>query len=122
MVGLGVWELARAVPGAGGYYTYVSRTVGRRAGFLTDWLYFLYSPTTSAFSLAMMGWVLESALKAEYGVSFPWWLFLVLGASFTWWATYRRIEVSTAVLMTLGSLEMGIVVLLAGWGLVAPGP
>ena len=122
MLGLGLSQLARPMPSAGGYYTYVSRTVGRRAGFLTAWLYFLYSPTTPAFSLAMMGWVLESALKAEYGVSFPWWLFLVLGASFTWWATYRRIEVSAAVLMTLGSLEMGIVVLLAGWGLVAPGP
>ena len=121
MLGFGLSQLAGEMPSAGGYYTYVSRTVGPRAGFLTAWLFFLYAPTTPAFSLAMMGWVLESALKAEYGMSFPWWLFLILGASFTTWATYRRIEVSAAALMALGFLETGIVVLLAGWGLIAPG-
>jgi amino acid transporter len=122
MLGIGLSQLATKMPSAGGYYTYVSRTVGPRAGFLTAWLFVLYSPTTPAFSLAMMGWVLETALKAEYGISFPWWLFLILGASFTWWATYRRIKVSAAALMALALLEMGLVVLLAGWGLFAPGP
>jgi amino acid transporter len=122
MLGVGLSQLARQMPSAGGYYTYVSRAVGPRAGFLTAWLFLLYAPTTPAFSLAMMGWVLESALKAEYGLSFPWWLFLILGASFTSWATYRRIEVSAAALMVLGFLEMGIVVVLAAWGLIAPGP
>ncbi len=122
MLGVGLTQLAKHMPSAGGYYTYVSRTVGPRAGFLTAWLFFLYTALTPAFSLAMMGWVLESALKAEYGIAFPWWLFLLLGGAFTFWATYRRIEVSAAALMVLGLLEMGIVVLLAGWGLVAPGP
>jgi amino acid transporter len=122
MLGLGLTQLARQMPSAGGYYTYVSRTVGPRAGFLTAWLFFLYTALTPAFSLAMMGWVLESALRAEYRIAFPWWLFLVLGGAFTFWATYRRIEVSAAALTVLGLLEMGIVVLLAGWGLLVPGP
>ena len=122
MLGLSLTQLARQMPSSGGYYTYVSRTVGPRAGFLTAWLFFLYTALTPAFSLAMMGWVLESALRAEYGIVFPWWVFLLLGGAFTFWATYRRIEVSAAALMVLGFLEMGIVVFLAGWGLVAPGP
>jgi amino acid transporter len=122
MLGLVLTQLAKEMPSAGGYYTYVTRTLGAQAGFLTAWLFFLYSPLTPAFSLAMMGWVLESALRAEYGILFPWWLFLLLGAAFTFWATYRRIEVSAAALMVLGLLEMGIVVLLALWGLMVPGP
>jgi amino acid transporter len=122
MLGLGVTQLAKQMPSAGGYYTYVSRTVGPSAGFLTAWLFFLYTALTPAFSLAMMGWVIETALRAEYGIGFPWWLFLLLGAAFTSWATYRRIEVSAAALMVLGLLEMGIVLLLAVWGLCAPGP
>jgi len=122
MLGVGLTQLAKHMPSAGGYYTYVSRTLGPRAGFLTAWLFFLYTALSPAFSLAMMGWVLESALWAEYGVAFPWWLFLVCGAMFTWWTTYRRIEISAAALMVLGFLEMGIVVLLAGWGVIAPGP
>jgi amino acid transporter len=122
MLGISLTQLANHMPSSGGYYTYVSRTVGPRAGFLTAWLFFLYTALTPAFSLAMMGWVLETALRAEYGIVFPWWVFLLLGGSFTFWATYRRIEVSAAALTVLGFLEMGIVVFLAGWGLVAPGP
>ncbi len=122
MLGVSLTQMARHMPSSGGYYTYVSRTVGPRAGFLTAWLFFLYSALTPAFSLAMMGWVLESALHAEYGITFPWWVFLLLGGTFTFWATYRRIELSAAALTVLGLMEMGIVVFLAGWGLVAPGP
>jgi len=121
MLGLSLTQMAKHMPSSGGYYTYVSRTVGPRTGFLTAWLFFLYTALTPAFSLAMMGWVLESALRAEYGITFPWWVFLLLGGAFTFWATYRRIEVSAAALTVLGLLEMGIVVFLAGWGLVAPG-
>jgi amino acid transporter len=120
-LGLGLTQLAKLMPSSGGYYTYVSRTVGARAGFLTAWLFFLYSALSPAFSLAMMGAVLESGLQAEYSITFPWWLFVVLATAFTFWATYRRIEMSAAALAVLGLLEVGIVVLLAGWGLVVPG-
>ena len=122
MLGVGLAQLARHLPSAGGYYTYVSRTVHPRAGFLTSWLFFLYAPVCPAFSLAMMGFVLESSLRTEYGIVFPWWLFLLLGTTFTFWVTYRGIEISAAALMVLGLLEMGIVLLLAGWGLFVPGP
>ena len=122
MLGAGLAQLARHLPSAGGYYTYVSRTVHPRAGFMTAWLYFLYSPMSPAFSLAMMGFVLETSLGAEYGVVFPWWLFLLLSTAFTFWVIFRGIEISAAALMVLGVLEMGIVVFLAAWGLFRPGP
>jgi amino acid transporter len=121
MLGVGLTQLARHLPSAGGYYTYVSRTVHPRAGFMTAWLFFLYAPATPAFSLAMMGFVIEKSLGAEFGIVFPWWLFLLLGAAFTFWVTYRGIEISAAALVILGVLEMGIVLLLAAWGLFVPG-
>jgi amino acid transporter len=117
MLGVGLTQLARHLPSAGGYYTYVSRTVHPRAGFLTAWLFFLYTPLAPAFSLAMMGFVLETSLWAV-----PWWLFLLIGTAFTFWVTFRRIELSAVALTILGVLEMGIVVLLAAWGLFIPGP
>jgi amino acid transporter len=89
---------------------------------LTAWLFFLYAPVSPAFSLAMMGYVLEASLRAEHGVVFPWWLFLLLGTAFTFGVTYRGIKISAAALTVLGVLEMGIVVLLASWGLFVPGP
>jgi amino acid transporter len=120
-LGVSLTQLAKHFPCAGGYYTYVSRTVHPRAGFLTAWLYFLYSAVTPAFSLAMMGGVLESSLKTEFGFVFPWWLFLLFGTGFTYWVTSRGIEISAKSLMILGAIEMGIVVLLAVWGLFDPG-
>ena len=122
MLGVGLTQLARHLPSAGGYYTYVSRTVHPRAGFLTAWLFFLYTPVAPAFSLAMMGYVLETSLMSEYGIVFPWWLFLLLGTAFTFVVTYRGIKISAATLVVLGVLEIGIVVLLAAWGLFVPGP
>jgi amino acid transporter len=122
MLGLGLTQLAKHLPSAGGYYTYVSRTVHPRAGFLTAWLFFLYSAVTPALSLAMMGFVLESSLLAEFGVPFPWWLFVLLGTGFTWWVTFRGIEISATAVLVLSIVEMAIVLLLAGWGLFAPGP
>jgi amino acid transporter len=122
MLGVGLTQLARHLPSAGGYYTYVSRTVHPRAGFLTAWLFFLYTPMAPAFSLAMMGYVLETSLESEYGIVFPWWLFLLLGTAFTFVVTYRGIKISAATLAVLGVLEIGIVVLLATWGLFEPGP
>jgi hypothetical protein len=61
----------------------------------------------------MMGYVIESSLKAEYGVPFPWWLCLILGVAFTFAVTYQGIEISAAALLVLSILEMFIVVLLA---------
>ncbi|MGE0215587.1 amino acid permease, partial [Mycolicibacterium sp.] len=41
MLGICLTQLAKHLPSAGGYFTYVSRGVGPRAGFFTSWLYFL---------------------------------------------------------------------------------
>src|SRR2546422_1828964 len=44
MLGNTLIQFSRQLPSAGGYYTYVSRALGARAGFLTSWMFILYSP------------------------------------------------------------------------------
>ena len=122
MLAVGLTQLAKHLPSAGGYYTYVSRTVHPRAGFLTAWLFFVYTAVAPAICLAMMGHVLETSLGAEYGVVVPWWLYVAVGAAFTYWVIHRGVEVSAAAVVVLGVLEIGILVLLAAWGLARPGP
>ena len=77
VLGVCLTQLAKHLPSAGGYYTYVSRTVHPRVGFLASWLYFLYDPTVAGFLLAFIGSVLE-AFMCAYGVDFSWWLSLLL--------------------------------------------
>jgi amino acid transporter len=121
MLGVSLTQLAKHLPSAGGYYTYVSRTVNPRAGFLTSWLFFLYEPTTSGYSLAFVGSVLEQALRAEYHLVFPWWLFFLMATAFVTWVTFRGIELSATMLLVFGIAEVALVLLLSLWGLFQPG-
>jgi len=123
LLGASLTQLAKHLPSAGGYYTYLSRTVHPRAGFLTAWLYFLYDPTCPAINLAFMGFFFESTLKAEWGITwFKWWLFFLIGTAFVTFFIYRGIKISTRTVVILGVSEIAIVVALAIFGLVSPGP
>ncbi len=120
-LGLSLTQLARHLPSAGGYYTYVSRAVHPRAGFLTAWLYFLYDPMGTAINLALMGYFLEQTLKTEYAIPFPWWAFFLAATILVTLLTYRGIEISAGIMMLLGIAEVAIVVALAVSGLLEPG-
>jgi amino acid transporter len=120
-LGISLTQLAKHLPSAGGYYTYVSRTVHPRAGFLTAWLFFLYDPTGAAINLAFMGFFFEGTMRTEYGINFPWWLFFVIGGAFISVLVYRGIEISARTMIVLASLEIALVVALGLTGLLSPG-
>ncbi len=120
-LGVSITQLARHLPSAGGYFTYVSRTVHPRAGFLTSWLYFLYDPTLAAFCLAYIGSVFEKVMLVEYQLIFPWWLFLLIAGLFVTFVTWRGIELSAKMLVVFGVTEIVIVLLLSMWGFFQPG-
>jgi amino acid transporter len=123
MLGLGMSlaELAKHLPSAGGYYTYVSRTVHPRAGFLTAWLYFLYDPVATAINLTIAGYILENSLLAAYGHTCPWWAFMVVTTFLIFFLAYRGIEISVEFTMVLGIAEVLLLLALAATGLIWPG-
>jgi len=122
VLGVCLMQLARCLPSAGGYYTYISRTVNPQVGFLAAWLYFLYDPIVAAFILAYLGSVIEHALKAGYGVIFPWWAFLLAAGSLVGWVTYRGVRVSAKSMVVLGVAGVTIAMVLSLWGFFMPGP
>lgn len=119
--GVSMNQLARHLPCAGGFYTYVSRTVHPRAGFLTAWLYFLYDPVGPAINMAFMGFFLQQTLQVSYSIHFPWWLFFIAATAIITCLTYRGIELSTEIMLFLGIAEIAIVVALVVTGLLQPG-
>jgi amino acid transporter len=121
VLGVCLTQLARYLPSAGGYYTYISKTVHPRVGFLAAWLYFLYDPMLAGFILAFLGSVIERALKAAYGVTFPWWLFLLVSGSFVGFVTYRGIKVSAKWMVFLGAAGAMIALVLGLWGFFRAG-
>jgi amino acid transporter len=120
-LGMSLAELAKHIPSAGVYYTYVSRTVHPRAGFLTAWLYFLYDPVATAINLTFVGFLTEKSLMAAYGITVPWWAFTIVTALLISFLAYRGIEVSLEFTVILGIAEVLLLLALAATGFLKPG-
>src|SRR4051812_7016907 len=121
-LGVCLMELARKFPSAGGYFTYVSRTLGPSMGFLTGWVFVLYSPVVAGPSLAVLGQILQDELAANYGITFPWWAAVVIGIPLVAWAGYTGISFSIKWIVAVGLAEFLIVLALGITGLIDPGP
>jgi amino acid transporter len=121
-LGVCLMELARKFPSAGGYFTYVSRTLGPSMGFLTGWVFVLYSPVVAGPSLAVLGQILQDELASNYGITFPWYLAVVIGIPLVAWAGYTGISFSIKWIVVVGLAEFLIVLALGLSGLASPGP
>jgi amino acid transporter len=124
MLGSTLVQLSKHMSSAGGYYTFVSRAINPRVGFMTAWMYVFYNPVCAGPIYAYFGYLLEQELKAHYGINAPylWWLCLITGAPFVAFLAWRGLAVSVKVLVGLGLLEMAIVFALAISGFISPGP
>jgi amino acid transporter len=122
LLGYVLAQFSRHLSSTGSYYTFVSRSLGGRAGFLVAWVYLLFYPVVIAQVGSFMGSTLQSTLKAEYNITFEWWwfmIFLIVLVAFTAW---RGVELSVKLLIVLGVIEAVIVLALGIWGLASPGP
>lgn len=122
MLGSTLAQLAKALPSAGGYYTYVSRAVHPRAGFLTSWMFILYSPIVGGPLAGFFGFLLAGFLNENYGIDLPWlpWAAVFIFAPLTAFLQWEGIKLSTRFMVITGGLEMIIVFGLALWGFASP--
>jgi amino acid transporter len=122
MAAVSIGEIAKRFPSAGGFYTYISRTVHPRAGLFIAWMYLLFSPVQAAIALPFVGALTEQVLKSSYGFDIPWWVFVVVGTLFTAVSSWFGIKISARVLVILSCAELVILIALGGWGIFSPGP
>jgi len=122
MLGYVLAQFSKYMTSAGTYYTFVSRSLGGRLGFLVAWTYLLFYPVVVAQVGSFMGDTLQNTLKAEYGWTFKWWWFMALLIVLVAVTAYRGIEISTGIVVVLGIIETLIVLALAISGFLDPGP
>jgi amino acid transporter len=124
MLGSTLVQLSKHMPSAGGYYTYVSRALHPRAGFLTSWMYVLYAPLAGGPIYGYFGFILASELKSNYQINVPWlwWVCVLVGAPLIAFLQHRGIRISAQLMLILGSLEILIVLALSISGFASPGP
>ena len=124
MLGNTLIQFSRQLPSAGGYYTYVSRSLGSRMGFLTAWMFILYSPMAGGVVSGFFGFIVAGELKTSYGWDLPWlwWVSVILVGSIVAVLQYRGIELSARTLLITGGAEIIIVLALAITGFINSGP
>jgi len=124
MLGSTLAQLAKHMPSAGGYYTYVSRALHPRLGFLTSWMYILYSPLVGGPLAGFFGFIVAGELKSNWNIDAPWlwWVSVLIFAPLTAYLQWEGIKLSTRFLVITGGLEMLIVMGLAITGFLIPPP
>jgi amino acid transporter len=114
-------QLAKEFTGAGGYFLYVSRTIGPRAGWITTWLYFLYDPIAVSSVCAYTGLLVQQTLQAQYGIDISWYFWFFAFLAVVTGFTVFGVSLSARAMLILGGLEVVIFLALAISGLVSPG-
>lgn len=113
IVANGVAAMARELPSAGAFYTYVARGLGPRFGFVTGILMFLAYALLVPAELALIG-IYSHDILDGYGVSLPWPLISLVFAAAMLALSWRGIAGSLKMALTLFLIEVGIIVLLSG--------
>jgi amino acid transporter len=124
MLGNTLIQFSQHLPSAGSYYTYVSRAIHPRAGFLTAWMYVLYSPLCGGPIYGFLGFILQGELKTNWNIDVPWlWAAcIIVGAPLVALVQHRGIKLSAEFMLITGGLEMLIVFALGLSGILSPGP
>ena len=117
-----VAEFSRYMPSSGGYYSFATRGLGSRAGFIATWSYLIYDILGPAASTGFLGYLLSDTLYSGLGVHIPWWVIAVAAFVVIWFFTYYGVQLSLHTTALLGGAEMLIMLALAITFLIHPGP
>jgi amino acid transporter len=117
-----VSEFSKYMPSSGGYYSFASRGLGSRIGFMATWSYLIYDIIGPAASSGFLGYLLSDTLHTGFGLNIPWWLIALATFGVIWFFTYSGIRLSMHTTALLGGIEMLIMLGLAITFLAHPGP
>lgn len=117
-----IGQLAKHLPSAGSFYTYVSRGIHPAVGFLVAWGYAFVEPLVAPLLYIILGITVAGTLNAEFGWSADlWWIWALVGATVVFLLGYLGIKVSTRTGTILGIFEIGVFAALGIWLVVEAG-
>ncbi len=109
----GIIEMARELPSAGAFYTYVTRGLGPRAGFVTGGLMFVAYALLPPAEVGLIGSYLQSTFRTELHINVPWWLIGLVPAALMVFLAFEGVRSSLRTALILFSVEVCVVLLLA---------
>jgi amino acid transporter len=114
-VAISIGQLAKHLPSAGSFYTYVSQGIHPSIGFLVGWIYAFIEPLVAPLLYLNLGFVAADFFHREppHLAADLWWPWILIGAAIIWFLGYRGIRVSAATGTVLGLFEIGVFTVLA---------
>jgi amino acid transporter len=116
-----VSQFSKYMPSSGGYYSFATRGLGSRSGFMATWSYLIYDILGPAASTGFLGFLISDTLRAEFGVNIAWWFFALAAFAIVWFLTHYGVQLSVRTTALLGAVEMLIMLALAITFLIHPG-
>lgn len=113
LIASNIGQLAIHIPSAGGMYTYISRSLGGKWGFISAWTFLLAQPLLLPLVALVWGPYAEDLIKTLTAVDIPWWIWSILGNIILFYLTYRGIKLSADTSVILGAIEITIIVALS---------
>jgi amino acid transporter len=120
-IGNTVSQFSRYMPSSGGYYSFATRGLGNRTGFLATWSYLIYEILGTAGTTGFLGYLLSDMLRKQLHVNIPWWLIASLTTALIWVLTHYGVRLSARVTALLGGVEILILLALAITFVIHPG-
>ncbi len=121
-IGNTVSQFSKYMPSSGGYYSFATRGLGDRGGFMTTWSYLIYDIIGPAGAIGFLGYLISNTIQVATGVNIPWWIFALATFAIVWVLTHFGIRLSMRTTVIFGALELLIMLALAVTFLVHPGP
>src|SRR6516164_1694423 len=121
-IGNTVSQFSKYMPSSGGYYSFATRGLGDRGGFMTTWSYLIYDIIGPAGAIGFLGYLLSNTIQQASGVDILWWIFALATFALVWALTHFGIRLSLRTTVIFGAVELLIMLALAITFLVHPGP
>ncbi len=116
-----IGQLAIHIPSAGGMYTYISRSLGAKWGFISAWIFLLAQPLLFPLVALIWGPYTESFVQTLTGIDIPWYIYTALGCILVFALTYYGIKLSANASLILGTIEIAIIIALSLTMIVSTG-
>ena len=100
MIANSVGQLAKEMPSAGGLYTYTSRALGPKSGFLVGWSLGFVELIIAPSVFLITGNILATS------VGLPWWFWTILATGIVFLLNYWGVRLSTNTGIALGIIEI----------------
>ena len=96
-------QLAKELPSAGGWYTWIAKSLSPQAGFFAGWIFSIWLPPVAAMTSGFLAkTVLEPEIKAQYDITIPWWLWVFAIVGLVTFLAFRGIALSEKMLLITG--------------------